>query len=336
MGEYHKKLEQELVEYLDTDYVSLFNNGHMALEILIQSMKLKGEVITTPFTFASTTHAIVRNGLEPIFCDIKKDDYTIDEKKIEELITDKTVAILPVHVYGNVCNVDEIQKIARKYNLRLIYDGAHAFGQKYKGNSIAKFGDATMFSFHATKVFNTIEGGAISYRDGNLGEKLYELKNFGIKSQEIVEEVGLNAKMNEIQAIMGLCNLENIDDEIDKRKHIDLEYRKYLEEVNGINIKKINKDIKSNYSYFPIVINEKEFGATRDEIYELLKNNNIFARKYFYPLTSEYECYRQKYNSNDTPNALYISKRILTLPIYSGLDDSDIERICKLILSMKK
>lgn len=218
MGENHNKLQEQLQEYLQVDGVSLFTNGHLALELLIQAMELTGEVITTPFTFASTTHAIVRNGLTPVFCDIDPETYTMDAEKIESLITEKTSAILPVHVYGNVCNVQEIEKIAKRHNLKVIYDAAHAFGVKVGEKGIGAFGDASMFSFHATKVFNTIEGGAIAYSEAALEDKLYNLKNFGIADEETIESIGSNAKMNEFQAAMGLCNLLHITEEIQKRK----------------------------------------------------------------------------------------------------------------------
>lgn len=212
MGVKHQKLQKDLEEYLSVEHIDLLTNGHMALELTLQAMDLQGEVITTPFTFASTTHAIIRNGLKPVFCDINPEDFTMDVSKIEALITDKTCAILPVHVYGNVCNVEEIQRIADKYGLKVIYDAAHTFGERYDDKGIGSFGDASCFSFHATKVFNTIEGGAVCYKNKELGERLYNLKNFGIRDQETVESVGANAKMNEFQAAMGICNLRHVDD----------------------------------------------------------------------------------------------------------------------------
>lgn len=333
MGVKHKKLEGKLKEYLDVDNISLFSNGHLALELVLQAMNLKGEVITTPFTFASTTHAIVRNGLTPVFCDINPDDYTIDVTKIEELITDKTCAIVPVHVYGNICNVEEIERIANKYDLKVIYDAAHTFGVTYKGKGIGSYGDASMFSFHSTKVYNTIEGGAICFKNEELGNKLYKLKNFGIKDEITVDGVGANAKMNEFQAAMGICNLRYIDQEIKKREIVVNRYRENLSGIEGIKICSLQKNVKSNYSYFPIIIDEKIFGKSRNEIYEILKKNNIFSRKYFYPLTSTFECFNGKYNATETPVALYISKRVLTLPLYSDLSLSDVDRICNIILN---
>ncbi|WP_308779734.1 DegT/DnrJ/EryC1/StrS family aminotransferase [uncultured Clostridium sp.] len=336
MGVKHQELELKLKEYLEVNDISLFTNGHLALELALQAMNLTGEIITTPFTFASTTHAIVRNGLTPVFCDINDEDYTMDVNKIEALITDKTSAILPVHVYGSICNVEEIQRIADKYNLKVIYDAAHAFGEKYKGTSIANFGDISMFSFHATKVFNTIEGGAITFSDNRLKNQLYKLKNFGIESEEVVDSVGSNAKMNEFQASMGICNLRHIDEEIKKRKKAVDNYRMILGNVDGIKLIKEKTDIDYNYSYFPILFDEKIFGATRNEVYNKLKENNIFSRKYFYPLANAYDCYRGKFDINDTPVALSVSKRILTLPLYADITVEEIGKICDVIMELKR
>ena len=280
MGPKHKELQTKLEDYLRVKHINLFTNGHMALYSAIKAMKLEGEVITTPFTFVSTTHAITQNGLTPVFCDIEPDTYTIDVSKIESLITEKTCAIVPVHVYGNVCNVEEIEKLAKKYNLKVIYDAAHAFGVKYKKIGIGNYGDISMFSFHATKVFNSIEGGGISYKDEKLERELNLLKNFGITGPETTEEIGMNAKMNEFQAAMGLCNLRHIDEEISKRKKVVEEYRKRLAGVKGIKLSKIQEDVESNYAYFPVIF-EDEFGKTRDEVMDELAKNNIFTRKYF-------------------------------------------------------
>ena len=336
MGVKHKRLEKELKEYLDVENISLMTNGHLSLELGIQAMNLRGEVITTPFTFASTTHAIVRNGLKPVFCDINPNDYTMDVTKIESLITDNTSAIIPVHVYGNVCNVEEIDRIAKKYDLKVIYDAAHTFGVKYKGKGIGSFGDASMFSFHATKVFNTIEGGAVCYKDESYGKELYKLKNFGIKNETVVDGIGSNAKMNEFQAAMGLCNLKHVDEEIKKRKKVIDRYRENLTNVDGIRLSPIQKYVESNYAYFPIVIDEKKFGVTRNEIYEKLKKHNIFARKYFYPLTNTFDCFHGKYDINQTPVALHISKRVLTLPLYADLNLDEVDRICRIIMACKE
>ena len=314
--------------------LSLFVNGHMALELTLQALNLKGEVITTPFTFASTTHAIVRNGLTPVFCDINENNYTIDVNKIESLITDRTCAIVPVHVYGNVCDVEGIDYIAKKYGLKVVYDAAHTFGERYKGKGIGEFGDASMFSFHATKVYNTIEGGAVAYKDEEFGKILYQLKNFGIKNEEVVDGVGANAKMNEFQAAMGLCNLRYIDKSILSRK---LAYERYLDNLSnlpGVRLPSLEKDLVPNYAYFPIVIDEKKFGYTRNEVMDHLKNNNIYARKYFYPLTNEFSCFHGKYDVSQTPIALGISKRVLTLPLYEGLAEKTVDKICEVLKNM--
>ena len=270
MGPKHIQLQKELEEFFDTAHVTLYTNGHLALENAIAALNLPkgGEVITTPFTFASTTHAIVRNGLVPVFCDVKEDDYTIDTKIMEELITDNTVAIVPVHVYGNMCDVEEIDRIAKKYGLKVIYDAAHAFAVKYKGKSSASFGDASMFSFHATKVFNTIEGGCVCFKDDSWVQLLNDMKNFGIHGPEFVEYVGGNAKMNEFQAAMGLCNLRHLDEEINKRKKVVERYRERLEGVEGIKLSVIQKDVESNYAYFPVVFDGYKY--TRNEVFEKL------------------------------------------------------------------
>lgn len=336
MGVKHKKLKSELQKYLDVLNIDLIVNGHMALELAMQAMNLRGEVITTPFTFASTTHAIVRNGLTPVFCDIDPDNFTIDAGKIESLITDRTCAIIPVHVYGNLCDVNEIERIARKYELKVIYDAAHAFGEKYENKGVGSFGDVSCFSFHATKVFNTIEGGAVCFKDTDFGLNLYRLKNFGIRGPEIVDGIGANAKMNEFCAAMGICNLKHVDEEISKRKRIVERYRDYLEGVEGIQLNPVQKGVKSNYSYFPIVIEEGIFGASRNEVFCKLAENGIGARKYFYPLTNTYDCYRDRYDHNPTPIALHVSKRILTLPLYADLDLNNVEQICKILLKCKK
>ncbi|MBQ7789414.1 MAG: DegT/DnrJ/EryC1/StrS family aminotransferase [Clostridia bacterium] len=335
MGAKHKQLEANLKEYLDTPNVILYTNGHLALENIITAMNFpKGsEVITTPFTFVSTTHAIVRNGLVPVFCDINDKDYTIDASKIESLITEKTVAIVPVHVYGNMCDVEKIEEIATKHGLKVIYDAAHAFGVKYKGISSANFGDASMFSFHATKVFNTIEGGAVTFKDEKLARLLNDMKNFGIRGPESVAYIGGNAKMSEFQAAMGICNLRHIDEEIQKRKNATQKYRALLGGIKGIKLTCEQEDVISNYAYFPVVFDGYKY--TRDEIFDMLRENDIVARKYFYPLTNEIECYKDFPSANvkDTPVAKYIADRVLTLPLYADLSSSDIERICKIILS---
>ena len=336
MGAKHRQLETELKEYLGVEGVSLFTNGHMALELAIQAMNLSGEVITTPFTFASTTHAIVRNGLTPVFCDVDPEDFTIDVNQLESMITDRTSAIIPVHVYGSICNVEEIERIAKKYGLKVIYDAAHTFGVKYKGKGIGAYGDASMFSFHATKVYNSIEGGAITFHNEEFGEQLQRLKNFGIRSEEVIDSIGANAKMNEFQAAMGLCNLRHVEEEIEKRRKVYEKYVELLSNVEGIQLLKQQEDVQPNYAYFPVVFHEKEFGASRNEVCEALKQEEIYARKYFYPLTNEFDCFHGKYDVNDTPVALHISKRVLTLPMYADLSIEDVERICNVILKLKK
>lgn len=335
MGIKHQKFQEQLKSYLDVENIELLVNGHMALELTLQALNLQGEVITTPFTFASTTHAIVRNGLEPVFCDINSRDFTIDADKIEALVTDRTCAIMPVHVYGNICNIEKIERIAKKYSLKVIYDAAHTFGETYKGKGIGVYGDASCFSFHATKVFNSIEGGAVCFRDAKLGKTLYRLKNFGIRDENTVEGIGANAKMNEFQAAMGLCNLKHVNDEIQKRKHIVEHYREYLENISGLQLNPIQEDVKSNYAYFPVIINENEFGSSRNEVYYELEKYGICARKYFYPLTNSFECFQRRYDMALTPTALYVSRRVLTLPLYADLGLDDVDFICNIILKMK-
>lgn len=332
MGRYHQELEKKLKEYLDVSQISLMVNGHMALEMAIQAFDFPEgfEVITTPFTFISTTHAIVRNHLKPVFCDVKESDGTIDETKIEDLITEKTVAIVPVHVYGNICNVEEIEKIAYKYNLKVIYDAAHAFGIKYKGKGIGSYGDASIFSFHATKVFNTIEGGAVTFSDNKLYEKLYNLKNFGIRGEELVVSVGANAKMNEFAAIMGLCNLNHLDKALESRKIVYEKYIRRLENIKGIDIFSENLADNRNYAYFPIVVKDN-YKYSRDELYTKLKKHNIYSRKYFYPLTSDQACFKNKYKNDNLGVARDLARRILVLPIYEGLDEIQIDKICNIL-----
>ncbi len=332
MGKHHDEFEQKLKEYLGTEHISLFVNGHLSLELTLQAFDLSGEVITTPFTFASTTHAIVRNGLTPVFCDIRESDYTLDPEKIESLITDRTTAILPVHVYGNICDIERIEAIAKKYGLRVIYDAAHAFGEKYKGNCVANYGDASIFSFHATKVFNSIEGGASIFREKRIGAELKKLKNFGIRDEEVVDGIGSNAKMNEFQAAMGVCNLRHIDDEIKRRKQVAQRYLDRLKGVEGLKLPQYKAE-NPNYAYFPLLVDEKVFNKSRNEIYDLLKQNGINSRKYFYPLTNTYECFHRKFNPDDTPVALHISKRIITLPLFADLKDDIVDKICDIILA---
>ena len=330
MGEKHNQLEKLLADYLDTPVVTLFANGHLALEIVIQAFNLTGEVITTPFTFASTTHAIVRNRLEPIFCDINPDDYTLDIDKLEDLITEKTSAIVPVHVYGNICNVKAIERIAERYKLKVIYDAAHAFGVTYEGQGIANYGDASIFSFHATKVFNTIEGGAAAFRNLEFAGRLHSLRNFGITGQETVEFVGTNAKMNEFQAAMGICNMRYIHLEIEKRKTLAERYMHWLRDIKGVKLCPPQTGVSSNYAYFPVVFDGYKY--TRDEVCERLKVEEIYARRYFYQLTNSFKCYQSRFDVQKTPVAQYIADRVLTLPLYGELTMADIDRICEIIL----
>ena len=334
MGVKHQELQSILEKYLGVPHVVLYTNGHLALENAIAVLNLPkgGEVITSPFTFASTTHAIVRNGLVPVFCDINDKDYTIDVNKIESLITDKTVAIVPVHVYGNMCNVEAIDCIAKKYGLKVVYDAAHAFAVKYKGKSSASFGDASMYSFHATKVFNTIEGGAVCFKNDAWVQLLNDMKNFGIHGPEDVEYVGGNAKMSEFQAAMGICNMRHLDDEIAKRKKIVEHYRERLSGVEGIRLCDIQEDVKHNYAYFPVIFDN--YKDTRNEVFNMLEAQNIGARKYFYPLTNSFECYRHypTAGTESTPIAQYIALRVLTLPLYADLALQDVDRICDVIL----
>ena len=338
MGVKHKKLEAELQKYLGIENIALYTNGHLALENIISAFQLQGEIITTPFTFASTTHAIVRNNCTPVFCAIDPYNYTIDANKIESLITEKTSAILPVHVYGNLCDVDKIQRIADKYHLKVIYDAAHAFGVKKNGCSAANYGDASMFSFHATKVFHTIEGGAVVFKEKKYKQILNDMKNFGIRGPEDVAYIGGNAKMNEFQASMGLCNLRHIDDDIAKRKKAFDRYCEHFDAVKGLQICKIPGGIQSNYAYFPILFDEKTFGASRDDIFVQLESYGVMARKYFYPLTSDFACYGgiSGFDSSLTPVAKAVANRILTLPIYSELLLEDVDRICQIILNCRR
>lgn len=329
-GTKHGKLESELSAYLKVPNLALFTNGHLALECAIGAFGLTGEVITTPFTFASTTHAIVRNGLKPVFCDINPEDFTIAVDKIENFITDKTSAIIPVHVYGNICNVEAIQAIAQRHNLKVIYDAAHAFGVTLNGIGIGAYGDASMFSFHATKVFHTIEGGAVAFNDPNIKDTLQSFSNFGITGTESVEYIGVNAKMSEFQAAMGLCNLRHIAEEIKKRTVVAERYISNLKEVRGIELVKPQTGVKNNYIYFPVLFDG--YKMTRDQAYEKLKENGIVARKYFYPLTSSFECYAKNFNSDTTSVARYIAERVLTLPLYADLSLEDVDRICEIIL----
>lgn len=329
-GSKHMELEKQLCKYLKTDNLSLFLNGHTALELALNALNLEGEVITTPYTFISTTQAVVRNNLTPVFCDIREDDYTIDADKIESLINEKTCAILPVHVYGSVCNYKKIDKIAKKYNLKVIYDAAHAFGIEIDGKGIGTLGDMSMFSFHATKVFHTVEGGGLAYSDNNLTPILKKLRKYGMRGPEEVTLVGTNAKMTEMHAAMGLCNLKHIDEEISKRKKAFDRYIERLNDVQGLKLFKIREDVKHNYSYLPVVFDGYKY--SRDEVAEILAKNDIFTRKYFYPLTSEFEVFQNRFEIQSTPIAKSVSEKVLTLPLYADLSVDEVDKICDLIL----
>ena len=327
MGEKHKCLESALRDYLGAQNLTLFTNGHLALEAVIAAMDLSGEVITTPFTFVSTTNAIVRNGLKPIFCDIEPDSYTMDPAKIEALITPNTSAIIPVHVYGNLCNTDAIEEIACRYGLKVIYDAAHAFGVKKNGVSAANFGDAAIFSFHATKVFNTVEGGAVVCRDPVVKERMDLIKNFGVKGPERIVYPGGNAKMSEFHAAMGLCNLRHMDEWLGLRRAVVERYRENLSGVPGLTISREVPGVESNYAYFPVVFDGAKY--TRDEAASRLAEQNIYARKYFFPLTNHNEAYG--FCGEETPVALHVSERVLTLPLFPELAMEDVDRICERI-----
>lgn len=335
MGAKHLQLEDDLGAFFQVENIALFVNGHNALECVLEAMGLQGKVITTPYSFASTTHAIVRKGLTPVFADIKPDDYTLDPNQIENLIDDETCAIMPVHVYGNLCDVDSIQQIAREHGLKVIYDAAHAFGVRQGDVSAAAFGDASMFSFHATKVFNTIEGGAVCFRDPALKDLLNQWKNFGITGTESVEYVGGNAKMNEFCAAMGICNLRHLEEEISKRKVVAERYWERLEALPGIALCKPQPGIQPNYAYLPVVF-EDAFGASRDEVYAALMAVDIHPRKYFYPLISDYQCYAGRFDSSSTPVARQVAQRVLTLPMYADLALEDVDLICDIIADVRR
>ena len=330
MGPIHNKLKAQLKDYLKVRNIELFVNGHLGLYTAIRVLGLKGEIITTPFTFASTTNAIVQAGCTPVFCDVKE-DYTIDESKIEALITDKTVAILGVHVYGNICAVEEIQRIADKHGLKVIYDAAHAFSVEYKGRGIGDWGDISMFSFHATKVFHTIEGGCLTFSDESLVEKISKERNFGVSGDELVC-LGTNAKMNEFSAAMGICNLRYIDAEIESRGEAFDHYNKRLASVDGIKLLQCVDGMKQNYAYYPILVDASVFGTDRDSLAAKLLENGILARKYFYPLVSENQELAHD-AAMSTPRAFEFSRNILCLPLFAHLSIEDIDRICDIILN---
>jgi dTDP-4-amino-4,6-dideoxygalactose transaminase len=334
-GKKKREFQDRVSEILSTDRVELTVNCHMALELSLKALQLQGEVITTPFTFASTIHAITRNGLRPVFCDIDPKTFTLDPADILRKITPDTCAIMPVHVYGNICDVQAIQAIAEKHHLKVIYDAAHAFGEKWQNQSVGSFGDVSCFSFHATKVFNSAEGGAACFQNQQIRQRFSMLLDFGIKDEDHVALIGVNAKMNELSAAMGLCNLRHYSDEVKKRKIIDRRYRENLEGVPGITLRFLQPEVVSNYAYFPIMIDPFVFGASRNHVQDILAGHNIYTRKYFFPLASDYECYRGLYGTPDqTPKAQMVSERILALPMYADLSLDDVDRICDLVRSV--
>jgi dTDP-4-amino-4,6-dideoxygalactose transaminase len=331
-----KNFEAELRKYLELDQLCLFTNGTLALQIGLQGMKISGEVITTPFTFVATTHALYWNKIQPIFCDVEPDYYTIDPDKIEDLITPETSAILAVNVFGHPCKHDQLSKIASNYNLKLIYDSAHAFGVKIGQKPIGVYGDMNMYSFHATKLFHSIEGGMLSYKNPNLTEVFNYLKNFGFKNETEVMMPGTNAKMNEFQALMGVQNLKNVDRIIQKKRKISQTYKEKLVDIPGIGFSpEMNTTIQQNYSYVPVQIDPKDFGLSRDQLYSELKKFNIFTRRYFYPLVSDFPCYSKLGRKSNLTVSRTISNRILTLPTYYDLSIGDVEKICGIIASIR-
>ena len=335
MGSKHNELEQKIQEELKVLNVSLFNNGTIALLVAIKALNLPygSEVITTPFTFAATPHCISWNGLKPIFCDIEPATMTIDADKIEGLITPKTSAILGVHVYGFPCNVERIDAIAKKYNLKVIYDAAHAFSTEINGKGIGTFGDITMFSFHATKLFNTIEGGCLTYNDENLRRKIYNLRNFGIRSEELVEDVGINGKMNELQAAMGLENLKIYRAEQEKRAIVKVFYDEHISQIKGIRLPQMPVGVTNAYQYYPIII-EDDYKLTRNELYDKFKEKNILTRKYFFPACHDYDCYKNTLNGRLTDLSVVddIKQKILCLPYYGSISQFALNDIVQILI----
>ena len=336
-GEFHKQFETELAEYLGVKYISLFANGTLALVSALQALKITGEVITTPFSFVATTHSLWWNNIKPVFVDIDPYTFNIDPDKIESAITQKTTAILPVHVYGNPCDTEKIQNIADIYGLKVIYDACHAFGVRVNGNSILNFGDLSVISFHATKVFTTFEGGAIICNDAATKKRIDFLKNFGFAGETTVVAPGINAKMNEFQAALGVLQLKHIDDAIEERRQVASLYRDQLKNIDGITYLSDFENVKHNYAYFPILVDSEEYGITRDELYERLKEKNIYVRRYFYPLISQFPTYRELDSAKvgKLPVAEKITEQILCLPIYPGLDESSIMEVIDLVKMAK-
>lgn len=328
-GHYHQQLEKELCEYLGVKYISLFSNGTLALITALQALEIEGEVITTPYSFVATSHSIMLNGSVPVFVDVEPQTYNLDPEKIEAAITDKTTAIMPVHVYGNPCAHEEIKRIADKHNLKIIYDAAHAFGVKKNGESVLNWGDLSILSFHATKAYSTIEGGAVICHTAEMKQKLDKLKNFGYDSEVEISMLGTNAKMNEVQAAFGLATLKHIDVAIEKRKTVAEEYRRRIDDINGISYITTSDDVLSNNSYFPIIINKNEYGMDRDELYHKLKEHGILSRRYFYPLITDFELYKNNktIRKYDLEKAGVISDNVICLPMHHELTAKDINRI---------
>ncbi len=326
------RFHRALSGYLESDNLCLFNNGTLALQIALQGMGISGEVITTPFTFVASTHVLFWNKIRPVFVDIEPDYYTLDPERVEAAITPWTTAILAVHVYGHPCRLEALEDIARRHNVKLIYDAAHAFGVKIADESIARFGDVSMFSFHATKLYHSLEGGLLVFREPGLREIFDYLKNFGFKNEVEVVMPGTNAKMNEIQALMGIQVLKYMPDILQKRAMLGERYRHRLGKIPGLRLPPpLSKDVTYNFSYMPLEVDEKEFGMSRDALYERLKEYNVFARRYFYPLVCDYACYRNLSLTDPLTVARRVAGRILTLPLYDTLELSDVENICNLI-----
>jgi dTDP-4-amino-4,6-dideoxygalactose transaminase len=332
-----QRYTKKMAERFDTDNVCLFNNGTLALQIALQGMEISGEVITTPFTFVATTHALFWNKIRPVFVDIEQDYYTLDPEKVEAAITPWTTAILAVHVYGHPCKLDALADIARRHNLTLIYDAAHAFGVTVNGHSIAHYGDLSMFSFHATKLFHSIEGGMLIFKDSGLKQKFDYLKNFGFKNEVEVVMPGTNAKMNEFQALMGEMVLKYMPEITTARQQIYQRYQETLRDIPGIKLPPpLPKGVTYNYAYMPIEVDEKQFGVSRDRLYEELKHYNVFARRYFYPLVCDFSCYQSVSVTDPLIVARAVAERIMTLPIYDSLELSDVEAICEIIVFLQK
>lgn len=336
-GQFHQELEKALCEYLGVKHLCLFSNATLALITALQALKITGEVITTPYSFVATTHSLWWNNIKPVFVDVEPGFFNIDPAKIEAAITPQTTAIMPVHVYGNSCHIEEIQRIADVYGLHVIYDAAHAFGVKYKHTPIVNFGDLSVLSFHATKVYSTIEGGAIICHDEKTKQRIDKLKNFGFADEVTVVAPGINAKLNEIQAAFGLLQLKHIDGAIAKRKEINNIYRKGLAGVKGIGMLPESPHWETTYAYFPVLVNKEEYGMTRDELYELLKTEDIYARRYFYPLISNFPTYKGLPSSgkDNLPVANSVAEKILCLPIYPDLALDQVERIIRILRKEK-